>query len=104
VIAPCRQPTPLATSPEQQQLQHIADYGGDCSEAGLARLRQAVTAHEADVIIGIGGGKALDAAKLLADQQRLPVVTIPTRCNLRGLTALSNVYSDPRSVSLRCQS
>jgi len=75
VIAPCRQPTPLATSPEQQQ--DIADYGGDCSEAGLARLRQA-TAHEADVIIGIGGGKALDAAKLLADQQRLPVVTIPT--------------------------
>jgi len=47
---------PLATSPEQQQLQQdIADYGGDCSEAGLARLRQAVTAHEADVIIGMGG-------------------------------------------------
>lgn len=81
---------------EQQQLQQdIADYGGDCSEAGLARLRQAVTAHEADVIIGIGGGKALDAAKLLADQQRLPVVTIPTSAaTCAAWTALSNVYSE----------
>ena len=81
---------------EQQQLQQdIADYGGDCSEAGLARLRQAVTAHEADVIIGIGGGKALDAAKLLAEQQRLPVVTIPTSAaTCAAWTALSNVYSD----------
>lgn len=81
---------------EQQQLQlGIASYGSDCSEASLAALRQAVSAHQADLIIGVGGGKALDAAKLLAYQQQLPVVTIPTSAaTCAAWTALSNVYSD----------
>ena len=39
-----------------------ANYGFDCSEAGLATMGEAVKAHRADLIIGVGGGKALDAA------------------------------------------
>lgn len=81
---------------EQQQLQVAqASYGLNCSEASLAALRQAVTTHQADLIIGVGGGKALDAAKLLAHQCKLPVVTVPTSAaTCAAWTALSNVYSD----------
>lgn len=72
-----------------------ASYSPDCSEATLAALHQAVAAHEADVILGVGGGKALDAAKLLAHQCQLPIVTIPTSAaTCAAWTALSNVYSD----------
>jgi glycerol dehydrogenase len=80
----------------QQLLQGtIASYVANCSEAELAELRKAVTAHQADVIIGVGGGKALDAAKLLAHQCQLPVVTIPTSAaTCAAWTALANVYSD----------
>ena len=70
-------------------------YGRDCSEAALSHLRAAAAQHNADVVIGLGGGKALDAAKLLAHQINRPVVTVPTSgATCAAWTALSNVYSE----------
>jgi glycerol dehydrogenase-like iron-containing ADH family enzyme len=81
---------------EDQGLQTAqASYGNDCSETGLAGLREAIASHQTDLIIGVGGGKALDAAKLVAYQSQLPIVTIPTSAaTCAAWTALSNVYSD----------
>ncbi|NMF84968.1 iron-containing alcohol dehydrogenase family protein [Nodosilinea sp. P-1105] len=74
---------------------HTAHYGSDCSEVTLTRLRRQATTDHTDVVIGIGGGKALDAAKLLAYQIRCPVVTVPTSgATCAAWTALSNVYSE----------
>ncbi|MDZ8027664.1 MAG: iron-containing alcohol dehydrogenase family protein [Nostoc sp. SerVER01] len=81
---------------ETQQL-HPAQvsYGADCCEASLKSLRKAAKEHKADVIIGVGGGKALDTAKLVAQQLQLPVVTIPTSAaTCAAWSALSNVYSE----------
>ncbi|MGF1517465.1 MAG: iron-containing alcohol dehydrogenase family protein [Nodosilinea sp.] len=87
---------PLIDTLEQAGLTaQTAAYGRDCSEAALARLRTAANDHRADLVIGIGGGKALDAAKLLAHQIHRPVVTVPTSgATCAAWTALSNVYSD----------
>ncbi|MEO0352628.1 MAG: iron-containing alcohol dehydrogenase family protein [Cyanobacteria bacterium P01_A01_bin.15] len=72
-----------------------ASYRTDCCEPALTQLHQALQGHRADVIVGVGGGKALDAAKLLAHQAQLPIVTVPTSAaTCAAWTALSNVYSE----------
>jgi glycerol dehydrogenase-like iron-containing ADH family enzyme len=86
----------LAATFEQHSIASAAVlYGKACSEESLARMHRALDAHHAGMVIGVGGGKALDAAKLLAHQCGLPVVTIPTSAaTCAAWTALSNVYSE----------
>jgi glycerol dehydrogenase len=53
-------------------------FRGECCEEELQRIQQIVMTREADVLIGMGGGKTIDTAKIVADRAGIPVIIVPT--------------------------
>ncbi len=70
-------------------------FGKDCTFSRIAELAAEAKEAKADLIVGIGGGKALDTAKGVARQTGLSVVTVPTiAATCAAITALSVVYRE----------
>ena len=66
----------------------------DCCEEDLNRLYKISCENQCDAIIAAGGGKVLDAGKILADQLSIPCITVPLSASTcAGWTALGNIYS-----------
>ena len=57
---------------------HIEQFGGECSEEELERIAGQIQRQKADVMVGMGGGKVIDAAKIAADRAGIPVIIVPT--------------------------
>ncbi len=75
----------------------------DCCELDLQRLCYIGLKNNCDGVIAAGGGKVLDAGKLLAERLNLPCTTIPlSAATCAGWTALANLYS-PKGAFQRDQ-
>jgi glycerol dehydrogenase len=54
------------------------EFAGECCGKEISRLEGIVKSMQARVIIGMGGGKTIDTAKIVADRAGLPVIIVPT--------------------------
>jgi glycerol dehydrogenase len=57
---------------------HVERFGGECCEKELSRLAAIIQEIDVGVIVGMGGGKTIDAAKIAADRASIPVLVVPT--------------------------
>ena len=56
----------------------LLNFNGEVTDANIAALLGQPAAASADVVVGIGGGKALDAGKAAALKLGVPYVSVPT--------------------------
>ena len=56
----------------------VERFAGECCETELARVAAIIREHHVDVLVGMGGGKTIDTAKIAADRAKIPVLVVPT--------------------------
>lgn len=73
----------------------IKSYGGECSYSNVEEILKESCDKGFDLVLGIGGGKSIDTAKLTAFKMNLPIITIPTIASTCAATSsLSVVYNE----------
>ncbi|MBI5523110.1 MAG: glycerol dehydrogenase [Desulfarculus sp.] len=56
----------------------VEPFGRECCDSEIQRLFQLAAQAGVDLVVGLGGGKALDAAKAVAHQAQVPAIMVPT--------------------------
>ena len=70
-------------------------YGKEASYRNIDRLKASNELRECDVLIGIGGGKALDVTKVVGDMLGKPVFTVATIASTcAAVTKISILHED----------
>lgn len=74
----------------------FCEFGGQCSKEAIASAAAAAKEHNCDVIVGVGGGKALDTAKAVATNLGgLVTIIIPTiASNDAPCSSVAVIYND----------
>ena len=78
-----------------ERVVQLEAFRGECCEMELSRVGQLAAAGRIDVMIGMGGGKTIDTAKIAADRARVPVLIVPTIASTDApCSGCAVIYSD----------
>jgi glycerol dehydrogenase len=56
----------------------IVEFQGECCEKEIIRITEMIDRDRIDVVVGMGGGKTIDTAKIASDRAGIPVIIAPT--------------------------
>jgi glycerol dehydrogenase len=85
---------PLLPAWNAQLTVRVERFGGESSEEEIGRLTEVAKACQADVVVGLGGGKAIDTAKAVGYAATARVAIVPTIASTDAPTsAVAVIYT-----------
>ncbi len=87
--------TKLKDSMSEFEIVDVVVYGEECFKKRIEQLYVLYKNSNIDFVMGVGGGKAIDTSKCLADMLGVQVVTVPTIASTcAASSALSVIYNE----------
>jgi len=81
----------------------IAAFGHsitNSSEKDVNHVKRVLSKHQPDLVVGFGGGKVIDVAKLSAAENSVRFISIPTTLSNDGLASPVAVIKDPNDIPI----
>lgn len=57
---------------------NVEEFRGECCEKELERIAGIIGNKKINILVGMGGGKVIDTAKIASDRAGIPVIIVPT--------------------------
>ncbi len=77
----------------------VIEFAGECTMGEISRLVATLRDDSIGVILGAGGGKALDTAKMVAHELGLPIIIAPTVASSDAPTSrIAAIYDDHHRI------
>ncbi|MFH1054593.1 MAG: NAD(P)-dependent glycerol-1-phosphate dehydrogenase [Candidatus Altiarchaeota archaeon] len=74
---------------------------GELTDAELDSMRRKISTDRIHYVVGVGGGKILDTGKIIAFENRLPFISIPTAASHDGIASPQASLKLDRSTSVQ---
>lgn len=78
----------------------LGDAVENSDHANLDRIKSVIEKHTPDLVIGFGGGKVLDVAKLAAAEYHTRFISIPTTLSNDGIASPVSVIKDAHNIPI----
>lgn len=87
-------------SSNKKKTYEIFTFEKDITELEIKTIKDKINESEWDTVVGLGGGKSLDMAKVVSAQLGKPLIVIPTTASTDSATsAISVIYNEDGSLN-----
>ena len=99
-LSKAKQPLLDAIAKTDLEVLDVLWYGDDATFEHVDRLLKEKAVQEADLVFGVGGGRAIDTGKVVADKADKAFFAFPTLAsNCAPSTAISVMYKEDKSFA-----